>query len=469
MKQLKIADLRAGMTLDEPMYSAWGQKLLDAGVELTGDHIRRLRRADSSEIFMASDASELEQAGVLRRVERRQLQSGRRATSNWVNASGRLLIEAGEEIEDHHLDAMAVDHRIFEQHTEAARPVSPTPVRLRLTDPAYAVEQLERAIPLDQRRIPASPSGDPLRQEKNSLSSPWPDRMGLVSFREGLVATIRRLYARIEAGRCVPVECFSTMVDQLLDVFEQYPRRFCQLGILFRQDADHIPDHALTTTVLAIAAGDRMNWERTSLYDLALAAMLMDLGMLRVPRRIHHSGAELDTMDLRRVHEHPQETLEMLQQVLTIPAAVQLAAYQHHEREDGSGYPARRLDEQIIDLARMLAVVDSFAAMTEHRSHRDALLPHDAMRRLLDAATAGSLWKPAVKALIQAAGLFPVGSKIRLSDGRSATVIAANPSRFDRPVVSPSAAGPLPDELLLDLAHPDCAYLSIIQAPNPGH
>ncbi|MCC5829655.1 MAG: HD domain-containing protein [Phycisphaeraceae bacterium] len=468
MKQVRIAELQPGMVLDLPMYSPWGQKLLDAGVKLTQSHIATLRRANTSEIFMARCPQELEEAGMLRRVDRRSLKAGQRSDLRLVNGTGQVLVEPGEEIEEHHIEAMAVDQRVYGEDratgTDDLTRRRNYPGRLKLTNPRDMVVELERSLPLSARRAPAH--AHPMEMRKESIASPWPDRQGLVAFRQGHIWAVRRLYARIEAGRCVPIECLGAIVDELLDVLGEFPRRFCQLGIRFRHEHDHLPDHAFAAAVLAMAAARQMNWDEQSIRAVGLAALTMDLGMLRVPRRIHHGGTELDTMDIRRIHEHPLESIEMLQQVLTVPPIVKLAVYQHHEREDASGYPMKRHTESICDLARLLAVADAFTAMTERRSHREARQPYAAMREILDGATRGEYWKPAIKAMIQAAGLFPVGSRVRLSDGRAASVVAANAQRIDKPVVEIKREDPDAEPVLIDLSDPDHHQVSVAEALN---
>src|SRR5690606_179551 len=136
---------------------------------------------------------------------------------------------------------------------------------------------------------------------------------------------------------------------------------------------------------------------------------------------------------------------------------------QHHERENGGGYPRGTRREQVCDYARVLAVADSFAAATEPRSYRKPKLPYIAMEETLRSTATMVFWKPAARALVQAAGLFPVGSYVKLSDGCNAHVIAANSKALDRPAVQPLDADGNDKGDPIDLAELDKKALSVVR------
>lgn len=73
-------------------------------------------------------------------------------------------------------------------------------------------------------------------------------------------------------------------------------------------------------------------------------------------------------------------------------------------------------------------MADVFAALTSPRHYRRNKLPYVAMEQIVRSAAAGQFDKPAARALVQAAGLFPVGSFVRLSSNRIARIVAANPN-----------------------------------------
>jgi HD-GYP domain-containing protein (c-di-GMP phosphodiesterase class II) len=156
----------------------------------------------------------------------------------------------------------------------------------------------------------------------------------------------------------------------------------------------------------------------------------------------------------------------MIQSIGGLPELVKLAALQHHERENGVGYPRGRRKNRLCDYARLLAVVDTYAAITEPRSYREAKLPYVAMEETVKAASTEALWKPAVRGLVRAAGLYPVGSYVELTDGDIARILAANPERYDRPLVQPvDTHGHLCDQPI-DLGTVAKHELAVVRAVN---
>ncbi|MFS8086889.1 MAG: HD-GYP domain-containing protein, partial [Acidobacteriota bacterium] len=107
---------------------------------------------------------------------------------------------------------------------------------------------------------------------------------------------------------------------------------------------------------------------------------------------------------------------------------------QHHEREDGSGYPNRLTAAKISLFGRMAGIVDVFAAITNVRPYGEPLSALDTLRKL--ARWSGNLFhKPLVEQFIQAIGVFPVGSLVELSNGEVAVVIRQSRVRRLQPRV----------------------------------
>ncbi|HEX4150561.1 MAG TPA: HD domain-containing phosphohydrolase, partial [Pirellulales bacterium] len=145
-----------------------------------------------------------------------------------------------------------------------------------------------------------------------------------------------------------------------------------------------------------------------------------------------------------------------------------LIAYQIHERCDGSGYPRRRQVATIHPLARIAAVADVFVALISPRAYRPALMPYYAMEYLLRGAAQGVFDLEAVRGLLTAVSLFPLGSHVMLSDGRTGKVLRSNRAAYNRPILSVagSAGQPL-GSVIVDLNQPDCELHVVRAVPAP--
>ena len=214
--------------------------------------------------------------------------------------------------------------------------------------------------------------------------------------------------------------------------------------------AEHGVHAAMTAAALGAAAG----LDRAALRDLCVGLLIHDAGMHAVDGGLWGGRAALDAAAFERVAAHPIHTFAKLPEARALPARAAFTAYQVHERNDGSGYPRGRTAGRIHPLAKLAAVADVLAALVAPRPHRPALAPHHAVAAVLREAAAGRLDPAAAKALLRVAGLYPVGSRVRLDDGRTARVLRAGLDPR-RPVVELESAEPGGEAAVLPLAdHP---------------
>ncbi len=445
MERLRINNLQSGQRLSQPLFSATGQKLLNAGIVLNDRHLQALRRCGDGEVFAAASLDELVEAGVVHRYDSSRLAVGQRSDQGIMTAAGQVVLEPGQEVEEHHMDALAAEGRAF----VTSKAIAAAERRERVLMADTLVEELLLEADMLDLNIPTSQNQSWVEPYDPAT---WPSPEKLSEIRQEAVMRLRKCFARVEAGVSVSIRELDHIVHELLDRLAHYPTQFTQLALLCPRREDYLPDHAYTVTVLSMAIGQQMGWSRAAIHQQGIAGLIYDLGMLLVPERIRTGACELTDIDRSRVQRHSVFTLAMMQSIERVDPIIQLAALQHHERENGSGYPRGTRKDKLCDHARVLAVADSYAASTEPRHWRKPKLPYVAMEETLRLASALVLWKPAVRALIQAAGLFPVGSYVKLSDGTNAHVLASNPQQLARPTVQPLEIDGTPKGPPIDLA-----------------
>jgi hypothetical protein len=129
---------------------------------------------------------------------------------------------------------------------------------------------------------------------------------------------------------------------------------------------------------------DRLRW----------AALLHDIGKLRVPGRILNKAGKPDRFEWERLQAHPAEGAAIVEPLLPWLGTWATTIVQHHERFDGRGYPAGLEGEGISLGARIVSVADSFEVMTAARAYKRPMTPSAARREL--ARCSGSQFDPAV-------------------------------------------------------------------------
>ena len=231
-------------------------------------------------------------------------------------------------------------------------------------------------------------------------------------------------------------------------------------------DRDFILTHGLNVGFLVTATGKWMGLEDKLIQQVAMAALLQDIGMLRVPETIRFANRPLTDDDRAIVEHHPIHSLDMLENSSFFGQTGLVVAYQVHEQCNRSGYPRKRQRATIHPMARLTAVADVYAAVTCTRPYRQSRIPYQGVTTLLEEAKAGRLDPDYVRIFLDCFGLFPVGSYVGLSDGRTAQVIHANGPKHTRPVIVPiEFDGRESDEQIDLVAQSD---LSIVRAISKG-
>jgi HD-GYP domain-containing protein (c-di-GMP phosphodiesterase class II) len=145
--------------------------------------------------------------------------------------------------------------------------------------------------------------------------------------------------------------------------------------------------HSVNTMFIGLALHLRQTGgqvEKAGLVSLSLGLLLHDLGMVMVPKFIRDKEQYLVRRDRESLERHIEAGLNMLRRLKVRDQVILDCVEQHHERLDGSGYPARRFDKDISAEGRLCAIADSFSAIIGDRPHRSARDMSEAVRMLAE-------------------------------------------------------------------------------------
>lgn len=196
-----------------------------------------------------------------------------------------------------------------------------------------------------------------------------------------------------------------------------------------------LAEHCLRTAVLALAIGLEMGLDDKNLRNLGLCGLIQDWGMVKVPEEIRHATHVLTEVENMQIKRHPAHTLNLLDNIQGVPKLIALVAYQVHERPNGQGYPQGRQRDHIHVFARILAVADTYSALTSPRPTRPPLMPYSAMECLIRQAQTRDVDADVVRALLNVLSLFPIGSFVLLNDGCVARVLRRGTTNYASPIV----------------------------------
>jgi HD-GYP domain-containing protein (c-di-GMP phosphodiesterase class II) len=186
----------------------------------------------------------------------------------------------------------------------------------------------------------------------------------------------------------------------------------------------------MNTMIYALKIGLRLEYSPDQLEALGLAALLHDIGMFTIPDSILKKPDSLSDEETAAVRRHPEIGRDFLAPWRTEMPWLAETACEHHELEDGSGYPRGLRGEQVSEFAKIIGLASTYEAMTHDRPHRRCV----SVRELVD--TKNRSFSPRVmRAFLEQISLYPIGSFIRLNNRTIGKVVGTHDGQPLRPVV----------------------------------
>ena len=211
----------------------------------------------------------------------------------------------------------------------------------------------------------------------------------------------------------------TSEISQLLHDKRNDMIQFILYGV---QGSFGIVGNAINGTVIAILLAMDLGMLPHKIQQLALAAILRDVGMVKIPDHIVEKNDALDPKELQLIKTHPLHTYKILTKDLGFSEEVATSSLQHHERWDGKGYPRGLKGKDISVQGRIISLADAFEAMVTERPYRDSMIGYTAVRTIL--GDNGRRFDPeVVKVFIRSFGIYPIGSIVLLSNAAIGRVI----------------------------------------------
>jgi putative nucleotidyltransferase with HDIG domain len=208
--------------------------------------------------------------------------------------------------------------------------------------------------------------------------------------------------------------------------------------------------HALNVTVVSMLLGRSLGLPREDLAELALGALLHDVGKLELPERVRHIEAGCSAAETHAYREHVARGVATARR-MELPEGALAVIAQHHEHADATGFPTRMTGDRMSLAGRIVAIVNRYDNLCNPATRTPPLTPHEAVAMLF--AHGRTRYDASVlNAFIRMMGVYPAGSLVQLTDERYAMVVAVNSTRPLKPRVLVHEHGvPRNEALLLDL------------------
>ncbi|MBN1685960.1 MAG: HD-GYP domain-containing protein [Spirochaetales bacterium] len=248
------------------------------------------------------------------------------------------------------------------------------------------------------------------------------------------VAQTDRVFSELRINRVVDKRETDRIVERVLRATTESPEEMLAFVLRDEKSEPSLGLSAVNTAILSLLVGATLKLDQLRLKTLATAALLHDVGMVKVPDDIISKNANLTPDETKKMRAHPLYSYQIICKVMGYPEEVGMIALQHHERWDGKGYPRTLSEKKISIEARIITVADAFEAMVKEKPYRNSMIAYAAMRQLLN-DNSRRFDSEVLKVFIKSIGIYPLGSFVLLNNGSIGRVIKVNENAPLRPAV----------------------------------
>jgi HD-GYP domain-containing protein (c-di-GMP phosphodiesterase class II) len=254
-------------------------------------------------------------------------------------------------------------------------------------------------------------------------------------FYKGLIFYVENMFIRVSVSDELDCKMVTDKIKDIVDYIKE-DRRFLMRVIKNIEPApekNYLATHSVCSTIIAVIIGTYLKLPNYRLIELGVAALMHEAGMLKLPSSIYLTQRPLNASEQKAILTHPLLGYSMLKS-FDFPLPVCLCALEHHERENGTGYPRKLSGDKISLYSKIIAVACSYEALSSKRPHKQAKDGYTGMLELLK--NEGKQYDDTiVRALVLSLSIYPIGLYVLLSNGKKGQVVDINPENPRFPVV----------------------------------
>ncbi len=237
------------------------------------------------------------------------------------------------------------------------------------------------------------------------------------------VDIMQQTMASVQEGKRVNVDSAFQLVQDMGASISRNRDALIMLTRIKKKD-EYTLMHSISVSSLVLAFCNSCSLSFDMTINMAMGALLHDIGKLQVPASILNKATKLNREEFAVMKKHPTYSAEILKKSKGLPAEVFDIAQHHHERYDGTGYPHGQKEDGIDFGSRVTSICDVYDAITSVRCYRKSIDRVAGLRKLYE-------WsdyhfdKELTFEFIHCIGVYPVGTYVRLENELSGVVTAS--------------------------------------------
>lgn len=255
----------------------------------------------------------------------------------------------------------------------------------------------------------------------------------VLATRSKLHQHVQRLLSDVRFGRSADTREARILTMEMVDEAIGNPAAALWLTNLETKH-EYTASHCLNVCILSIVFGMHMGLSKDSIIELALGALLHDIGKMRTPVSILDKPGLLSEDEFDIVKKHPVDGFNILRKHKEVSDKCLEIVQLHHERISGQGYPFGLKGEEIPVHVRIVAIADVYDDITSNRVYHEGIPAHTGLNMMFHWAPR-DFGEDMMQEFIRCIGIYPIGSLVELNKGILGIVMSTNPASRLRPIV----------------------------------
>ena len=265
-------------------------------------------------------------------------------------------------------------------------------------------------------------------------------------------AVVRNVINEVRIGKSIESDRVKRAVNSMVDSVLRNRDALASLTRMKSYD-EYIFVHSLHVCILSLSMARHLSLPLGEMVDIGIGALLHDVGKMKIDPHVLNKPDTLSEKEWVEVRKHPIYGLEIMEESKGIPEQSKQLAFQHHERYNGTGYPAELKGEAISLGGQITGIIDFYDAVTTDRPFQKAIAPHEATRQLYEKGLE-DFNRFMVERFIQCIGIYPFGTFVLLDTEEMGIVCGVKPEMLLRPnvlVIYQNSKKAYPQPFLADL------------------
>jgi HD-GYP domain-containing protein (c-di-GMP phosphodiesterase class II) len=245
---------------------------------------------------------------------------------------------------------------------------------------------------------------------------------------------VKNFMEDVALGRAINVEIAKKAVSDCVQSVINSPDALMWLTQLKERD-EYTSQHSMNVCIFSIALARQIDLPEAELENVGLCGMMHDMGKMKIPLEVLNKPGRFEPEELAIMQTHPTIGWKLLMSSSGMPGCAIDAAYGHHERMDGKGYPRGLTAESIHPYTRIVTIADMYDAISSDRVYKNGRTHLEAIN-ILTKFSGDQLDSGLVIKFIESLGVYPPGNIVEMTNGEVAVVIETNQVKKLKPKIT---------------------------------